>query len=81
LIVTSGRGWVQNEGGPKEEICVGDVVLCPPREKHWHGATPSTAMTHLAIQEALDGKVVEWMEKVSDEQYEEARPPQSRDKR
>src|ERR1051325_7985316 len=69
LIVTSGCGWVQSEGGPKVEIRPGDVVSCPPNEKHWHGATPTTAMTHIAIQEALDGKVVEWMEKVSDEQY------------
>jgi 4-carboxymuconolactone decarboxylase len=69
LIVTSGCGWVQSEGGPKVDIRPGDVVWCPPNEKHWHGATPTTAMTHIAIQEALDGKVVEWMEKVSDEQY------------
>ena len=70
LIVTSGCGWVQSEGDPKMEIRAGDVVWCPPKEKHWHGATPTTAMTHIAIQEALDGKVVEWMEKVSDEQYQ-----------
>jgi len=63
LIVTFGCGWVQSEGSPKVEIRAGDVVWCPPREKHWHGATPTTAMTHIAIQEALDGKVVEWMEK------------------
>ncbi len=69
LIVTSGCGWVQSEGGSKIEIRPGDVVSCPPNEKHWHGATPTTAMTHIAIQEQLDGKVVEWMEKVSDEQY------------
>ena len=69
LIVTSGCGWVQSEGGPKVEIRTGDVVWCPPNEKHWHGATPKTAMTHIAIQEHLDGKVVEWLEKVSDEQY------------
>ena len=69
LIVTSGRGWVQSEGGPKVEIRPGDVVWCPPNEKHWHGATPTTAMTHIAIQEHLDGKVVEWLEKVSDAQY------------
>jgi len=69
LIVTSGCGWVQSEGQPKVEIKPGDVVWCPPNERHWHGATPTTAMTHLAIQEALDGKVVEWMEKVSDEVY------------
>ena len=69
LIVTAGCGWVQREGGPVEEIRPGDVVWFPPGEKHWHGATPTTAMTHIAIQEALDGKVVDWMEKVSDEQY------------
>jgi quercetin dioxygenase-like cupin family protein len=69
LIVTSGRGWVQAWGSPVEEIHPGDVVWFPPGEKHWHGATPTTAMTHIAIQEALDGKVVEWMEQVSDEQY------------
>ena len=69
LIVTQGCGWVQSEGGPKVEIRPGDVVWCPPNERHWHGATPTTAMTHVAIAEALDGKAVEWMEKVSDEQY------------
>ena len=69
LIVTSGSGRVQVEGGPIEEIRPGDVVWFPPNVKHWHGAAPTTAMTHIAIQEALDGKVVEWMEKVSDEQY------------
>jgi quercetin dioxygenase-like cupin family protein len=69
LIVTSGLGWAQHWGGPKEEIRPGDVVWFPPGEKHWHGATPSTAMTHIAIQEALNGKTVDWMEKVSDEQY------------
>lgn len=72
LIVTSGCGWVQSEGQPKVEIRPGDVVWCPANEKHWHGATTATAMTHIAIQEALDGKVVEWMEKVSDEQYQAA---------
>jgi quercetin dioxygenase-like cupin family protein len=72
LIVTSGRGWVQAWGGPVEEIHPGDVVWFPPGEKHWHGATPTTAMTHIAIQEALDGKVVDWMEQVSDEQYRRA---------
>jgi quercetin dioxygenase-like cupin family protein len=72
LIVTSGCGWVQSEGGPKVEIRPGDVVSCPPNEKHWHGATPTTAMTHIAIVEKLDGKTVEWMEKVSDEQYHAA---------
>jgi quercetin dioxygenase-like cupin family protein len=69
LIVTSGYGWVQREGGPIEEIRPGDVVSFPPGEKHWHGATPTTAMTHIAIQERLNGKAVDWMEKVSDEQY------------
>ena len=69
LIVTSGLGWVQREGGPIEEIRAGDIVWFPPGEKHWHGATSTTAMTHIAIQEALDGKAVEWMEKVSDAQY------------
>ena len=69
LIVTSGLGWAQCEGGPVEEIRPGDVVWFAPNEKHWHGATPTTAMTHIAIQEALDGKTVEWMEKVTDEEY------------
>lgn len=69
LIVTSGRGLAQRWGGPVEEIRPGDVVWFAPGEKHWHGAAPATAMTHIAIQEALDGKVVDWMEKVSDEQY------------
>jgi len=69
LIVTAGLGWTQCWGGPVEEIRPGDVIWCPPGVKHWHGATPTTAMTHIAIQEALDGKVVDWMEKVSDEQY------------
>ena len=69
LIVTSGCGWVQSEGGPKKEIRPGDVVSFAPNEKHWHGAAPTTAMTHIGIQETLDGKVVEWMEKVTDDQY------------
>ena len=69
LIVASGRGRVQRWGGPMEEIRPGDVVWIPPGEKHWHGATPTTAMTHIAIQEALNGSPVAWMEKVSDEQY------------
>jgi quercetin dioxygenase-like cupin family protein len=69
LIVTSGVGWVQQDGGPVEEVRSGDVVWFPPGLKHWHGATPTAAMTHIAIQESLDGKSVEWMEKVSDEQY------------
>ena len=69
LIVTSGCAWVQREGGTVEEICPGDIVWFEPNEKHWHGATAKTAMTHIAMQENLNGKVVEWMEKVSDEQY------------
>jgi quercetin dioxygenase-like cupin family protein len=69
LVVTTGCGWTQCWGGPIEEIRPGDVVWCPPNTKHWHGATPTTAMTHIAIVEALDGKAVEWMEKVTDEQY------------
>jgi len=69
LVVTAGAGRVQREGGAIEEIRPGDVVMFAPGEKHWHGAAPATAMTHIAIQEALDGKAVEWMEKVSDEQY------------
>ena len=69
LIVTAGCGWVQCEGGPIEEIRPGDVVWFAPGEKHWHGATPATAMTHIAVQERLDGKVVEWMEHVTDAQY------------
>lgn len=73
LIATAGCGLVQSWGGPIKEIRPGDVIWCQPAEKHWHGATPTTAMTHIAIQEQLDGKVVEWMEKVSDEQYEAAK--------
>ena len=69
LIIISGLGWVQCEGSPVEEVRPGDVVQFPAGVKHWHGATPTTAMTHIAIHEALDGKVVDWMEKVSDEQY------------
>jgi quercetin dioxygenase-like cupin family protein len=69
LIVTAGYGWAQREGGPIEDIRPGDVIWFPPNEKHWHGASPTTAMTHIAIQEALGGKAVDWMEKVSDEQY------------
>ncbi len=69
LIVTAGCGWAQRLEGPVQEIRPGDVVSFPPGEKHWHGAAPTTAMTHTAIQEALDGKVVEWLEQVSDEQY------------
>lgn len=69
LIVTAGVGWTQCEGGPKTEIREGDVIWCPCQRRHWHGATPTTAMTHIAIAEALDGKVVDWMEPVTDEQY------------
>ena len=69
LIVTSGLGWVQRVGGLVQEIRPGDVVWFPAGLRHWHGASPTTAMTHIAIQEQLNGKVVDWMEKVSDEQY------------
>jgi quercetin dioxygenase-like cupin family protein len=69
LIVTAGCGWTQCEGEPIVEIRPGDVVWCPPNQKHWHGATPTTSMTHIAIQEALDGKVVEWMAHVTDKEY------------
>ncbi len=69
LIVTAGCGWVQREGGPVEEIYPGDVVWFAPEERHWHGATSTNGMTHIAIQENLDGKVVDWMEAVSEEEY------------
>ena len=69
LIVTAGCGWAQRWGGPREEIRPGDVVWIPAGEKHWHGATATTAMTHIAIQEQLDGAAVEWLEHVSEEQY------------
>jgi quercetin dioxygenase-like cupin family protein len=69
LIVTAGCGWTQRWGGPIEEIRPGDVISIPPGEKHWHGATRTTGMTHIAVQEALDGKLVEWMEPVSADQY------------
>jgi len=69
LIVSSGCGWAQHEGGPVEEIRPGDVVWFPPGERHWHGATATTAMTHIAIQKKLNGSPVTWMEKVTDEQY------------
>jgi quercetin dioxygenase-like cupin family protein len=69
LIVTAGRGYVQSWGGPLRVIGPGDVVSCPAGEKHWHGATPNTSLTHIAIQEELDGKVIDWMERVSDDQY------------
>jgi len=70
LIVTSGCGWVQREGGAVEEIHPGDIVWFGPNEKHWHGATASIGMSHIAIQENLNGKVVDWMEKVSEEEYQ-----------
>ena len=70
LIVTAGCGRAQRAGGPIEEIRPGDIVWFSPGEKHWHGASPTTAMTHIAVQEKLDGKNVEWMEKVTDEQYQ-----------
>jgi quercetin dioxygenase-like cupin family protein len=69
LIVTAGCGWTQRDGGPIEEIRPGDVVWFPPGEKHWHGATPTTSMTHIAIQEAAGGKTVDWLQKVSDDEY------------
>ncbi|MGU3493878.1 cupin domain-containing protein [Xanthobacteraceae bacterium A53D] len=69
LIVTAGLGLVQREGGPIEEIRPGDIVWFPPGEKHWHGASPTMAMTHIAIQEKLDGKAVDWLEHVTDAQY------------
>ena len=73
LIVTFGAGWVQREGGPVEDIRPGDVIWFPAGEKHWHGATATTAMSHIAIAEKLDGKAVDWMEKVTDEQYQPQR--------
>jgi quercetin dioxygenase-like cupin family protein len=76
LIVTAGCGRVQRWGGPTEEIRPGDVICIAPGEKHWHGAAPTTAMTHIAIQEQLDGKAVDWMEKVSDEQYQASKANQ-----
>ncbi len=69
LIIVSGQGWAQREGGPIEELNPGDVVWFAPGEKHWHGAAPATAMTHIAIHEALDGKTVDWLEHVTDEEY------------
>ena len=76
LVVTAGCGWTQCEGEPIAEIRAGDVIWCPPGRRHWHGATPTTAMTHIAIQEALNGSAVAWMEKVTDETYL-AGPPQT----
>lgn len=70
LIVTFGCGWAQREGGPIEEIRPGDVIRFAPEEKHWHGATATTAMTHIAIQESLNGSPVKWMDNVTDEQYQ-----------
>src|SRR3984957_3164418 len=70
LIVTAGLGRAQREGGPIEEIRPGDVIWFAPSEKHWHGASPTTAMTHIAIQERVDGKVVDWLELVTDDQYQ-----------
>ena len=75
LIVTAGCGWAQRCGGPVETIRPGDVIWFPPGEKHWHGATAATAVTHVAIQEKLDGNAVDWMEKVSDEQYQPPTTP------
>jgi quercetin dioxygenase-like cupin family protein len=70
LIVTAGSGWIQKDGGPIEEVHPGDVVWFEPNEKHWHGATPTNGMSHIAIQENLNGKVVDWMENVTEEQYQ-----------
>ena len=80
LIVLFGRGLAQREGGPVEEIRPGDVVWFAPGEKHWHGAAPGTAMQHIAIQEALDGKAVDWMEQVSDDQYGRGRETNAQSK-
>ncbi len=74
LIITAGTGRVGREGGPVEEVHPGDVVWFPPAEKHWHGAGPDAAMTHIAVQEQLDGVAVEWLEHVTDEQYRGAAP-------
>ena len=76
LVVTAGCGWTQCEGEPTVEIRAGDVVWCPPGHRHWHGATPTTSMTHIAIQESLNGSPVTWMEKVTDEQYLAGPPAQ-----
>jgi len=76
LIVTAGCGWTQCEGEPIVEIRAGDVIWCPPDHKHWHGASATTAMTHIGVQEALDGVSVVWMEKVTDEQYNVGPPTQ-----
>ncbi|HET9087113.1 MAG TPA: cupin domain-containing protein [Acidobacteriaceae bacterium] len=74
LLVTSGCGWAQRWGGPVEELRPGDVIWFAPGEKHWHGASPAVAMTHIAIQEKLEGKLVEWLEQVSDAQYQAVAP-------
>ncbi len=70
ILILSGLGWAQQEGGPVEEIRPGDTVWFAPGEKHWHGASPTVAMSHLAVQEGVDGKVVDWLEKVTEEQYQ-----------
>ncbi|WP_339793473.1 cupin domain-containing protein [uncultured Imperialibacter sp.] len=70
MIITFGCGWVQKEGGPVEEVRPGDVIWFAPGEKHWHGATATTAMAHIAVHEQLNGKAVDWMEKVTEEQYQ-----------
>lgn len=75
LVVTAGCGWAQRDGGPVETIRPGDVVRFDPGERHWHGATATTAMTHIAIQEALDGRAVEWLEPVGDDEYAAGEPP------
>lgn len=75
LVVTAGCGWAQREGGPVETIAPGDVVWFSPGEKHWHGASATTAMTHVAIQEGLDGKVVDWMEQVDEAHYRAGAAP------
>lgn len=69
IIITFGRGWIQREGGPVEEVYAGDIVWFEPNEKHWHGASPDSAMSHYAIQETVDGKSADWLEPVSDSQY------------
>ena len=69
LVVTKGKGWTQCEGGERVEVSAGDTIWCPPGHKHWHGATSTTAMSHIAVQEMLDGKNIDWMEPVTDEQY------------
>lgn len=79
LIVTAGTGWTQCEGEERVEIRAGDVIWCPPGHKHWHGATDTTSMTHIAIQESLNGSPVAWMEHVTDEQYFGRRPVPRRD--